>query len=192
MLKYRKSSRYHNFLKSSIYPPVIVRGWYFERDREERLIWQAGGRVILFSEDVGINSRHKNTKTKVEKLGHMKFRGYRNKKQIWNSIPWKIHRNEGVTSRDHLYSLSFIKKGGGEGEGLKKRWDLITSSPEKGGGELNRSLIISTTPRGQKKLISATTLSKKYDVLFHFFQVMPSTWAPALNDFVFTAWVADF
>ena len=108
--------------------------------------------------------------------------------------PWKIHRNEGVTSRDHLYSLSFIKKGGGEGEGLKKSWDLITSSPEKGGGggELNRTLIISTTPRGQKKLISATTLSKKYDVLFHFFQVMPSTWALALNDFVFTAWVADF
>ena len=40
MLKYRKSSRDHDFLKmkSSIYPPVIVRGWYFERDREERLI----------------------------------------------------------------------------------------------------------------------------------------------------------
>ena len=38
MLKYRKSSRYQDFLKSSIYPPVIVRGWYFERDREERLI----------------------------------------------------------------------------------------------------------------------------------------------------------
>lgn len=86
MLKYRKSSRYHDFLKSSIYPPVIVRGWYFERDREERLIWQAGGRVILFSEDVGINSRHKNTKTKVEKLGHMKFRGHaaeiKNKSEI--------------------------------------------------------------------------------------------------------------
>ena len=52
--------------------------------------------------------------------------------------------------------------------------------------------VVSTTPRGQKKLISATTLSKKYDILFHFFHVMPSTWAPALNDFVFTPRVADF
>ena len=33
-------------------------------------------------------------------------------------------------------------------------------------------------------------LFKKYDVLFQFFQVMPGTWAPALNDFVFTPWVA--
>lgn len=45
-----------------------------------------GGRVILFSEDDGINSRHKNTKTKVEKLGHMKFRGHaaeiKNKSEI--------------------------------------------------------------------------------------------------------------
>lgn len=45
-----------------------------------------GGRVILFSEDDGINSRHKNTKTKVEKLGHVKFRGHaaeiKNKSEI--------------------------------------------------------------------------------------------------------------
>lgn len=80
-----------------------------------------GGRVILFSEDDGINSRHKNTKTKVEKLGHMKFRGHAAEIKNKSEIPsLKIHRNEGVTSRDHLYSLSFIKKGGGEGEGLKK------------------------------------------------------------------------
>ena len=62
---------------------------------------------------------------------------------------------------------------------------------EGGGGGLNRTFMVSTTPRGQKELISATTLSEKYDVLFHFFQVMPSTWAPALNDFVFTPRVAD-
>lgn len=83
-----------------------------------------GGRVILFSEDDGINSRHKNTKTKVEKLGHMKFRGHaaeiKNKSEI-PSLEKFIGMKVLHASRNHLYSLLFIKKGGGEGEGLKKR-----------------------------------------------------------------------
>ena len=87
MLKYRESSRDHDFLKSSIYPPVIVRGGIL-RGIERRGLFDkwGGGGGILFSEDYGINSRHKKTKTKVEKLGHMKFRGHaaeiKNKSEI--------------------------------------------------------------------------------------------------------------
>ena len=78
MLKYRKSSRDYDFLKSSIYPPVILRGGIFKGIERRGLFDRRGGVgvVILFSEDDGINSHHKKTKTKVEKLGHMKFRGH--------------------------------------------------------------------------------------------------------------------
>ena len=72
MLKYSKSSRDHDFLKSSIYPPVIVRGGILRGIERRGLFDRRGGGIILFSEDDGINSRHKKTKTKVEKLGQLK------------------------------------------------------------------------------------------------------------------------
>ena len=62
MLKYSKSSRDHDFLKSSIYPPVIVRGGILRGIERRGLFDSRGGGVILFSEDDGINSRHKKKK----------------------------------------------------------------------------------------------------------------------------------
>lgn len=67
MLKYRKSPRDHDFLKSSIYPPVIVRGGILRGIERRGLFDKWGGRgVILFSEDDGINSRHKKLKQKLK------------------------------------------------------------------------------------------------------------------------------
>ena len=66
MLKYSKSSRDHDFLKSSIYPPVIVRGGILRGIERRGLFDSRGGGVILFSEDDGINSRHKKKKTKQQ------------------------------------------------------------------------------------------------------------------------------
>ena len=63
MLKYRKSSRDHDFLKSSLVIPLWSWGVVFlEGSRGEAYL--IGGGLILFSEDGGINSRHKELKQK--------------------------------------------------------------------------------------------------------------------------------
>ena len=84
----------------------------------------------------------------------MKFRGHaaeiKNKSEIPSLekfIGMKVlHRVITCT----VYYLS--KKGEGKGRGLKR--GETSSSPEKGGGGggLKRTLITSTTPRGQKKI----------------------------------------
>ena len=66
MHKYRKSSRDHDFLKSSIYPPVIVWGGILRGIERRGLFDRRGGGVILFSDDDGINSRHKKLKQKLK------------------------------------------------------------------------------------------------------------------------------
>ena len=48
MLKYRKSSRDHDFLKSSIYPPVIVRGGILRGIERRGLFDRRGGGGEIF------------------------------------------------------------------------------------------------------------------------------------------------
>lgn len=81
-----------------------------------------GGGVNLFSEDDGVHSRHKKTKTKVEKLGHMKFRGHSAEIKNKSEIPSleKFIGMKVLHSRSLVQFIIYKKKGEGRGRGLKR------------------------------------------------------------------------